>query len=214
MQQEFLKQQLCLLKERAIWWENTQMLLIADVHLGKVGHFRKAGIPIPTQVHQSDLQLLSHLIAQYKPISLTILGDLFHSDLNNDWLAFEAWLSGYKYLTINLVKGNHDIIPSIFFERNNINVHENTWEVAPFLFSHIPLPAEQIKADYYNLCGHLHPAVTLKGRGRQLLRLPCFYFGQQQGYLPAFGGFTGTAVIQPKENDAVFVIAGEKVMRV
>ncbi|TAH19356.1 MAG: ligase-associated DNA damage response endonuclease PdeM [Cytophagales bacterium] len=214
MQYEFLKQQLCLLSERAIWWENRQMLLVADVHLGKVGHFRKAGIPIPSQIHQSDLQLLGYLIAQYKPASLTILGDLFHSKLNSDWNFFEEWLSGYKHLTINLVRGNHDIIPSVFFERNNIMVYEETWEVAPFIFSHIPLPNEQIGGESYNLCGHLHPAVALRGKGKQMLRLPCFYFGQKQGYLPAFGNFTGTAAIQPKEHDVVFVITENKVIQV
>lgn len=214
MQYEILKQQLCLLSERAIWWENRQMLLVADVHLGKVGHFRKAGIPIPSQIHQSDLELLSYLIAQYKPMSLTILGDLFHSRMNSDWDTFEAWLSGYHSLAINLVKGNHDIIPSVFFKRNNIMVYEETWEVSPFIFSHIPLPTEQIGDESYNLCGHLHPAVALRGKGKQMLRLPCFYFGQKQGYLPAFGKFTGSATIQPKEHDVVFVIAENKVIQV
>lgn len=214
MQYEFLKQQLCLLKERAIWWENAEMLLVADVHLGKAGHFRKAGFPIPTQVHQHDLELLSKLINQYKPKSLTILGDLFHSNFNSDWYIFEEWLSEYKFLKINLVKGNHDIIPDKFFKENNIKVYEETWQVAPFIFSHIPLSINEIEAGYYNLCGHLHPSVTLRGIGQQSLRLPCFYFGEKQGYLPAFGNFTGTASIKVKENDTVFVIAEDKVIKV
>ena len=28
-------------------WENTNTLLVADIHLGKITHFRKAGIAVP-----------------------------------------------------------------------------------------------------------------------------------------------------------------------
>ncbi len=214
MQYEFLKQQLCLIPDRAIWWADQQMLLLADVHLGKAGHFRKAGIPIPTQVHHADLQAITNLINQYQPQSLTILGDLFHSNINSDWHIFEAWLSDYPLLEINLVKGNHDVIPDIFFTRNNIKIYPETWEIAPFVFSHIPLIISDIKPDLYNLCGHLHPAVLLRGKGRQSLRLPCFYFGEKQGYLPAFGNFTGVATIPVKEKDSIFVIVEGKVLKV
>ncbi len=31
----------------AIFWEEKSMLLISDVHLGKVAHFRKHGMAIP-----------------------------------------------------------------------------------------------------------------------------------------------------------------------
>jgi DNA ligase-associated metallophosphoesterase len=214
MQYEFLKQQLYLLPDRAIWWENKQMLLLADVHLGKAGHFRKAGIPIPTQVHYADLEVITKLISQYQPQSLTILGDLFHSHLNSDWRIFEEWLADYPVLEINLVKGNHDIIPEFFFSKNSINIYPNTWEILPFVFSHIPLIISDIKADYYNLCGHLHPAVVLHGKAKQSLRLPCFYFGEKQGYLPAFGNFTGVSTLPIKGQDKVFVITEDKVLKI
>ncbi|MCU0391161.1 MAG: ligase-associated DNA damage response endonuclease PdeM [Thermoflexibacter sp.] len=209
------EQKLLLLPEKAIWWEKEQMLLIADVHLGKVGHFRKAGIPIPNQVHLKDLERLDKLIQTYSPLSLTILGDLFHSQINSDWLLFEDWCErNVSHIAINLIKGNHDIISEKLFERNRITIYPETWEKLPFLFSHIPLETSKLNHSSYNLCGHLHPAITLHGKGRQSLRLPCFYFGNKQGYLPAFGDFTGAASIQVQENEAVFVIAGEKVMRV
>ncbi|HNU41619.1 MAG TPA: phosphoesterase, partial [Cyclobacteriaceae bacterium] len=64
----------------------------------------------------------------------------------------------------------------------------------------------------YNLSGHIHPAVRLKGTGRQSVMLPCFYFGKQQGILPAFGSFTGMARIVPKKEDRIFVIAENKVI--
>jgi uncharacterized protein len=213
MHYKLLKQQLCLTAQKAIWWEEERMLLVADLHLGKVGHFRKAGIPIPTQVHHEDLEVLSQLVSDYQADNLTILGDLFHSSWNKDWYLFEDWLKKLPHLQINLVKGNHDIIPDHFFTQNNIKVFQNIWEKPPFIFSHIPLENKQL-GSLYNLCGHLHPAVMLRGAGNQSLRLPCFYFGQRQGYLPSFGKFTGSATLQAKQGDEIFVVVENKVIQV
>ncbi|MCS6939106.1 MAG: DEAD/DEAH box helicase, partial [Roseiflexus sp.] len=66
----------------------------------------------------------------------------------------------------------------------------------------------------YTLAGHLHPAVRLNGVGRQRVTLPCFWFGAQVGVLPAFGGFTGAALITPEPGDQVFVIADGEVVAV
>ena len=33
----------------AVYWEEKQTLLLADVHLGKVAHFRKNGISVPSK---------------------------------------------------------------------------------------------------------------------------------------------------------------------
>jgi metallophosphoesterase superfamily enzyme len=81
-----------------------------------------------------------------------------------------------------------------------------------FVFTHHPL--QEIEPRQYNLAGHIHPGVALHGRGRQALTLPCFYFGQQQALLPAFGVFTGLARIKPLKNDKIFVIVENKILPV
>jgi metallophosphoesterase superfamily enzyme len=65
----------------------------------------------------------------------------------------------------------------------------------------------------YVLAGHVHPCAVLVGRGRQRERLPCFWLGERTGVLPAFGEFTGCAEVTPSEGDAVWVVAGDEVMR-
>src|ERR1700709_1425617 len=99
-----LGQNLLLLPQKAIYWEQQRALIIADVHLGKVGHFRKAGIAIPRHMEQSDLAILSELIHEYRPEKLLFLGDLFHSDMNNDWDWFILWRSQFLGLQIILVR--------------------------------------------------------------------------------------------------------------
>src|SRR3954464_5542442 len=107
---KLLNQDLLLLPQKAIYWEQEKALIAADVHLGKVGHFRKAGIAVPRDLEQTDLSELSDLIFEHKPAKLIFLGDLFHSDMNADWEWFRMWRQQHKKLEIHLVRGNHDII--------------------------------------------------------------------------------------------------------
>jgi len=53
--------------------------------------------------------------------------------------------------------------------------------------------------------------VALGGNGRALT-LPCFYFGRDYALLPAFGEFTGTAVVRPRAGERVFVLAGDEII--
>jgi metallophosphoesterase superfamily enzyme len=64
----------------------------------------------------------------------------------------------------------------------------------------------------YALAGHTHPCVNLHGRGREHLRLPCFWFRQSYAVLPAFGVFTGMADVEPSESDRVYIAAGKRVI--
>ena len=97
------------------------------------------------------------------------------------------------------------------YERKGIRVYDDL-QLGPFLFTHHPL--EIIPNGLYNLAGHIHPGVSLYGKGRQAMTLPCFYFGRYQGLLPAFGMFTGLARITPKKEDKVFVVADNKILAV
>jgi len=86
-----LDHDLLLLPQKAIYWQQEKALIVADVHLGKVGHFRKAGIAVPRDMEQNDLAVLSDLVDEYKPKTIIFLGDLFHSDKNADWDWFVLW---------------------------------------------------------------------------------------------------------------------------
>jgi metallophosphoesterase superfamily enzyme len=55
--------------------------------------------------------------------------------------------------------------------------------------------------------------VRLSDEG-ETVTLPCFWLGKRHGVLPAFGAFTGSAVVRPSRGDQVFVIAEQEVLRV
>jgi DNA ligase-associated metallophosphoesterase len=209
----FKNQKLWLLPQRAIYWEEEETILVSDLHLGKVGHFRKAGIPIPRSMEQEDLAELSDLIRKYKPRQLLILGDFFHSSFNQDWHWIRLWRDQFPRLTINLVKGNHDILSSEIFRDIGIELISDTMLMAPFVFSHIPIALGSLdSSSFYPISGHIHPGISLKGKGHQSRRLSCFYFGPEQGILPAFGRFTGTHALSINQKVHVFIINGNSVL--
>jgi DNA ligase-associated metallophosphoesterase len=208
MVHELLGQRLVLIPEKGIFWADKKYLILADLHLGKAGHFRKSGIPVSDLIHTKDIHLLDQLIARFAPEQVIFLGDLFHSDHNQGWEVFRRWMKSKAPLQFSLVLGNHDVLDARNYRIPNLQVSE-TLCIPPFHLSHIPEETE-----LYNLAGHIHPAVKLYGKGRQSLRLPCFYFGKRNGLLPAFGHFTGTAKINIKKDDAVYAIADKQVVRV
>jgi hypothetical protein len=45
-------------------------------------------------------------------------------------------------------------------------------------------------------------------------RLPCFHFGASVGILPAFGDFTGLAIVDAEEGDSVYAIADDTIIQI
>ena len=192
----------------SIFWINKKCLLVSDTHFGKVSHFRKNGLAVPSAAIQQNWDRLTALIDHYKPEELIFLGDLFHSSHNNEWETFQMVSDTFHELKLMLIEGNHDILAPHLYSKANIEVQE-TLVRGPFIFSHHPLDSES----FYNIHGHIHPAVRLKGSGRQNMKVPCFYFGQDYGIMPAFGNFTGTAIIPVREGDHVFAVTPSSVLK-
>lgn len=199
-----------LLSQKALYWPAKKILLIADLHLGKVNHYRKAGYPVPTKANDENTTVLIDLLNHYKPERILFLGDLFHSHYNEEWEVLGQVIRHFSAVSFELVMGNHDIMSTLQYERHNVVVHEEQLLIDNLLLTHEPLekPVEGV----YNLAGHIHPGAKLFGKGRQALLLPCFYFGKHQGILPAFGSFTGLYPVRVTKGDNVFVIAEGEVI--
>ncbi len=212
MEEIILKgEKLKLLPEKAIFWEKKSALLMADLHLGKVSHFRKYGIALPPQSEDKNWQVLSRLIRKWKPQKVIILGDLFHSKYNDQWENFVAMTDRYSELEWILVKGNHDVLRERHYHRSNLTIYPYALKMPPFLLTHEP---DEVFDGLYTLCGHIHPGILMKGKGKQRLKLPCFFLGPEIGILPAFGVFTGLHLLQPEEDDQIFLIADQQVVAI
>ncbi len=201
--------ELTLLPEKAVWIDSMRTLLLADIHLGKASHFRKSGIPIPEQVHDLDYKRLKELIQRYSPKDVYFLGDLFHSSWNEQWEDLSSFLPQFPESTFHLVLGNHDILPTEKYQDTNLQVYRNAVILESFLLSHEPtIPPPGL----LNICGHIHPGILLKGKAKQTVRIPCFYYSEEILVLPSFGNFTGLFLINGKKSDYVWGVAEERVI--
>ena len=219
-------QHLWLSPERCVYWEEQKALILSDLHFGKTGHFRKFGIAVPQNVYKEDLQRMVQLIQFFQPQTLIVVGDMFHSGENLELELFRKWRTDFSGLSIQLIKGNHDILQNSWYENAGMMVHSSSYSLQPFFFTHDishnikpaaslatqGLPAEAPEPNYI-FSGHVHPGILVHGGGRQSLRFPCFYFGERYAILPAFSRFTGTYLVAPRENENVFAIVENKIVR-
>jgi metallophosphoesterase superfamily enzyme len=81
-------EQLLLLPEKAVFWPARNTMILSDLHLGKVNHFRRFGIPVPTRANQKNLEIMISIFQHWKPDRVIFLGDLFHSHYNPEWEVF------------------------------------------------------------------------------------------------------------------------------
>jgi uncharacterized protein len=203
--------------ERVIFWEDEKTLILSDSHFGKTGHFRKSGVPVPQNIFLEDLQRLFNLLQFYKPEQLIVVGDLFHSKSNKEHLLFEKWRNDFTQLEVLLVKGNHDILNTSWYEQVKINVFaEEPLRIRNLAFMHDYTDIDKFPqhTEAYFLTGHLHPGVSIRGRSRQSLSFPCFYFNDQFAVLPAFSKFSGLALINKQKTDNVFAIVNNELIEV
>ena len=198
---------------KAVYWKESRTLIVTDLHLGKSGHFRKSGIAAPGTVNGRNLKRLTGLLNDFSPDRVLILGDLFHSSANRDWLEFEEWLAMAPKTEWQLVTGNHDTLHSSFYETAGIKTDRELVE-PPFYFIHDAEDESGVEDEnLIRVSGHIHPGVSLKGKGRQALRLPCFLFADSDTIiLPAFGEFTGLHRVRPGETDRVFAVVESQVI--
>jgi len=141
---------------------------------------------------------------------LVILGDFLHAAESHTPTVLGGladWRGAHPTLDIVLVRGNHDSHAGDPPASLGIDIVDEPWPIGPFACCHHP----QLHAGRHVLAGHVHPAVRLRGPGRDALRLPCFSSGAGLTLLPAFGGFTGTHVLAPEPGRRLFAVGGGQV---
>ncbi|HSC63907.1 MAG TPA: ligase-associated DNA damage response endonuclease PdeM [Caldimonas sp.] len=197
---------LTLLADKAAFVAASRTLLVADAHIGKAVSFRALGVPVPRGTTSETLAALSALIATWRVRRVVFLGDFLHSARSHAAATLGAvarWRREHASLELILVRGNHDDRAGDPPSSLGMRVVEEPFELDGFALCHHPRP----RRGAYVLAGHLHPCVSLGGRGFDHLRLPCFWLGDEVGVLPAFGAFTGMHPIRAGVDERVYAIA-------
>ena len=200
---------LTLLPEGAVYLVDSGTLVLADLHLGKAAAFRKQGLPVPEGDTSRDLGRVRALVEKCGAAQLVVAGDMFHapSGITPELVTELAEFLESIGIPVKLVLGNHDIklrvMPTGFESVRGLDLGNGV--------SVVHDPADALGTGLY-LCGHLHPIVKIPDGKRTSLRFPCFYHSGNHLVLPAFGTFTGGAIIHPKPVDRVFVTLRDQVI--
>jgi DNA ligase-associated metallophosphoesterase len=200
---------LTLLPEGAAFLTDSSTLIVADIHLGKSAAFRAKGLPVPEGDSARDLGRLLDLAKKSKAAHLVIAGDLFHARTGITPELETALTDFMSHLEIptTLVAGNHDLkipnLPAALHSVTHLDLAKNLRVI------HDPAHAS---GDQLHIAGHWHPVVKIPDGKRTSLRLPCFFFRDSTLVLPAFGSFTGGAILAAKPQDRVFVALRDQVV--
>lgn len=210
---KILKQgvELVLTAQRVIYIPSIDALVLSDMHVGKSGHFQKYGIPIAKNVLLNDLQRLQDCIEHFSPKKVIVVGDLFHAEYNSDLETFRQWLQHFSTIEFILVRGNHDRLPNSLYQKLNLIVFNERWQLSDLEFVH-DTENHQFEEQKITFSGHIHPGVFLKGKGRQRIKLPCFVETNNEIILPAFSEFTGLNTKFERENAKYFAFTKDRII--
>jgi uncharacterized protein len=197
-------------KHRGLMIHDT--LVISDIHFGKVNHFRKAGIALPSAAIDANFNRLKKLILNYNPSQVAFLGDFFHSDINAEWHLVTAFLQNQEFqCKWLLIEGNHDVLDPRFYADANLELMPFL-SIGKFLLTHEPM--ETVPAGFTNVHGHIHPGIRLRGKARQSFSVACFHLSKHHLCMPAFGELTGLAIRKHQKNDRIFAVTDEGIFDV
>lgn len=203
--------ELVLTTQRVVYIPSVEALVLSDLHVGKSGHFQNYGIPIAKNVLLNDLQRLQNCIEHFYPQKVVVVGDLFHAGYNSDLETFHQWLQQFSTVEFILVRGNHDRLPFALYQKLNLIVFNEKWQLGDLKFVH-DTENHQFEEQKITFSGHIHPGVFLKGKGRQRIKLPCFVETDQEIILPAFSEFTGLNTKFERENAKFYGFTKDRII--
>lgn len=201
---------LLLLADKALYWPQRKILCVADAHFGKAAAYRALGQPVPHGTTAANLLRLDMLLAKYPTTHLIFPGDFLHAPKSHapaTLAALHEWRQRHAALACTLIRGNHDLRAGDPPATLDIEIVNEPLLLSPFALRHTPAA----HAGHHVIAGHLHPVFHLHGKGRQSLRLPCFYSTDDMTVLPSFGDFTGGHQIKVQLSSRIFVTDGSGV---
>jgi DNA ligase-associated metallophosphoesterase len=208
-----IRNQTChLLAQKAVYWEEKKIVILADIHIGKGTVFRKAGIPIPQGIMEDDLLSITELINSLNAEKCVIVGDLIHAEsgISSDVKKrFGEWLQKTS-CEVHLILGNHDYALSKNLPPEwPLHIHKEGLLIEPFYFSHFPVR----HAEGFVWSGHLHPKIEIRNNYDRLV-LRCFQIFKDLAVIPAFGFFVGGTLVKKSKDCKIYAIADQFVIEV
>lgn len=173
---------------RALYLEEHQTLVVADLHLGMEAAMQTDGVEIPRYQGPIVRERIAELLEHFHPERIVIDGDFKHNfsrNLEQEWIEVRDVLHTLmKTARVDLVKGNHDNFLATMASEVGVSLRDRL-ELGQFLLVHGHEPVAPEKGQRV-VVGHEHPAIVLRDKVGGRVKLPCFLVGPSTLALPAF----------------------------
>ena len=196
----------------ALWLEDAQAAVVADVHLGYGWALRRRGQLGPV-ADSATQRKLTETIDELRPRTIVLLGDVVHAprpapaerEAVQDAM---QWLADRAHVVV--VLGNHDRGLERDFPHLPAELCRE-WHGAGVIAVH---GDREIPEGEHVLAGHLHPAFGVFDGAGAYHRMPVFVAGDKLTLLPAFSplaaGFDIRGGLPFEMGDPCLVIASGK----
>lgn len=199
----------------SLYWKEQKTLVIADMHLSRSGFLSQTGKAVPVPRFREQAQRLFTEVLFLKAEQLVILGEFSYRRNGREMDFFRKQRSVYSLLNIIVVNPLPDMLEDAWYDELHIT---RTPQLNQGQFSFCARPEDikktKLLRGIYSLCGGLHPAITQKGKGRQVKKYPCFYFRNEYGILPSYSRFTEPVPVSPQPDENVFALYEEGLVQV
>jgi DNA ligase-associated metallophosphoesterase len=169
----------------ALYWEEEDTLLVADLHLEKGAAYAALGMLLPPYDTRATLERLGKAIRAVDPSRVVALGDSFHRAESAKRLVaddLDFLLKLQKGREWYWICGNHD--PHLPASIGGTVCA--TLSIRGLVLRHEPSPAPTAR----EIAGHLHPVARIARRGT-VIRRRCFATDGNRLVMPAFGAYAG-----------------------
>jgi len=169
-----------LLPSRALYWPSRQLLVVADLHLGRI----VSRAPKMMEDVYHALTRVSEALLHTNASRLLFLGDVFH--MRNNYppdvvQAFDVWRSTHAQTEMILVRGNHERAMGDPPSQLRLHCVNPGYDEGGVTFLHEPRHMRT-----FTICGHLHPCLLVPTDRALATTVPCFVWNQEYLYMPAF----------------------------
>ncbi|MEW6069332.1 MAG: metallophosphoesterase [Candidatus Thermoplasmatota archaeon] len=182
----------------AVYIEDLDLLVIADLHLGYEGILAEQGIFMPKTQFKKIMKDLAEIIKKRSASKILINGDIKHEFSETSYHEFKEIRDFFYYLNKNfkkiiLIKGNHDNFIYRLTEKYGVELYDE-FASGDYLFihGHKEKAIAQVEQAIIVLA-HEHPAIALYTELGVKEKLKCFLYGEAKGkkiiVLPAVSYF-------------------------
>jgi len=169
----------------ALFWPETGLLAVSDLHLETGSSFARRGMLLPPWDTHATIDRLTLLLRRWSPATVVTLGDSFHDSAGSRRLPateqqrLNEMTQGRRFIW---VRGNHDPVAPSGLGGEWVD----SFVAGPLVFRHEAIT----EADAGEVVGHHHPKAMIPARTAAVSR-PCFVFDGRRLMMPAFGAYSG-----------------------